>query len=392
MKNKSDVVKGCREFGRFMLMVFCLVWVKLIVHGTVIYLFHDYLEAHKFYLDAGMIYHYYDIIEGSWIPDRLGDGYRNIARFYRLVFLNQDLSRQAFYLASSLLYALVYHLMVLQLPIKNKRKFFLFSMIFIFDAVYLFQPSKEITALLLSILVMHQIKKKASGWRNFWILTELLIYAALFRIYFAIMACFYMLYLIFRKSKILAGILTLAGFALFCVLYQKGYLTRLLEAKIVVEDANTALTDLFTKEQMADNVFLYLLNYAVMVVRLIFPVEIIVKSPSRAVLFLPIYWYMLFEVVRCIRSLWAGRTGTGKNNRVVSAQEQRKLLDVVVIICSHILTSAFFEPDFGSYLRHVVGILPFYYFIMFCRTDCKTNGKKLFSGGSKRKTEQVISG
>ncbi len=362
---RDNVEKCLKEFGRFLVTVFCLVWIKLLVHGAVILVFHDYLANHKFYLDAGMIYIYYDSVAGSWIPDKLGDGFSNIARFYRLVFLNKNMTQQVFYLACSLVYVAVYHLMVLQLPLKNKRKFFLFSMVFIFDAVYLFQPSKEITALLLSILVLQQIKR-SSRWRNAWIMLFFLIYAVVFRIYYVILLCFYAIYLIYCKNKKLAGLLTLTGFVLFCILFEQGYLSKLVEAKIIVEDANTALTDLFTKEQMSDHVFLYLLNYAVMVIRLIFPVEIIVKSPSRAVLFLPVYWYMLFEVVHCMWGLWAGRDRERHSNRAVLSRGRRKRLDVVVIICSHILTSAFFEPDFGSYLRHVVGILPFYYYIMFC--------------------------
>lgn len=365
MVGKDNLKKLITENGKGIFQILCLIWIKLLVHAILIIIFHDYLESRKFYLDAEMMYTYYNsVMESSWLPFKIGDAYGNTAKFYRLMFFGADLSKEMFYLACSCLYAIVYHIAILQLPIKNKRKFFFFSMIFIFDAVYLFQPCKEITALILSILVIHQIQKDNKS-RNLWILFELLIYALVFRIYYIILILFYLIYLIYCKNKKLAGGLILAGFVLFCILFQQGFMTHLLQGKIIVENANTELKDLFTKQQMSENVFLYLINYAVMVVRLIFPVEIIVKSPSSAVLFLPIYWYMLFEVARNLRQLWKKR-GPGESfSTMMMNREDQKKLDVLVIICSHILMSAFFEPDLGSYLRHISGILPLYYFIMF---------------------------
>ena len=80
---------------------------------------------------------------------------------------------------------------------------------------------------------------------------------------------------------------------------------------------------------------------------------------------------MLFEVVRNLRQLWVKR-GTGENNNtVVLNKEDQKKLDALAIICCHILMSAFFEPDLGSYLRHLSGILPIYYFIMFREENTK---------------------
>lgn len=371
MKKKDDLKNLFTKNGKDVFQILCMIWIKLLVQGILIIVFHDYLESRKFYLDADMMYIYYNsVMEESWIPIKIGDAFGNTAKFYRLMFFGADLSKKMFYLACSCLYAIVYHVVILQLPIKNKRKFLIFSMVFIFDAVYLFQPSKEIIALIFSMLVVRQIQKDNKS-RNFWIVFGMLIYALVFRIYYMILILFYVIYLIYCKNKKLAGTLALVGFVLFCILFQQGYMTHLLQGKIIVEDANTELKDLFTKEQMAENVFLYLVNYAVMVIRLIFPVEIIVKSPSSAVLFLPIYWYMLFEVVRNLRQLWVKR-GTGENNNtVVLNKEDQKKLDALAIICCHILMSAFFEPDLGSYLRHLSGILPIYYFIMFREENTK---------------------
>lgn len=352
------------------LPILLIIWLKLLVDAGVIYVFRDYLGQHKFYLDAGMIYNYYNLTAGSWLPLKLGDGFGNTARFYRLVFCNYPLSKTAFFLACSFVYAAVYHWMIIKMRIKNKKAFFLFTMIFIFDAVYLYQPSKEITAMILSIILVGILRKNKKG-KYGWIAIGIFIYAIVFRIYYLFLLLFFLLYLLYRKDKRYAWIAFCMAMIAFCTIYQTGHLDFLINARVVDVNANTILTDIFPRDAMGENVILYLVNYVIMLVRLIVPIEIFVKSPSRAFLFIPVYWTMLYCVLRgwlLLRKKQSYRRDKTRNmtdSSLCDGNWEACLQDCIVFIIAHILMSALFEPDLGSYFRHVIGILPFYYYVMF---------------------------
>ena len=86
---------------------------------------------------------------------------------------------------------------------------------------------------------------------------------------------------------------------------------------------------------------LFVLNWVVNTFRLLFPVELLLKSPY--------YWvFCLYQIAITVYAFRAIRTGTG----------DRRLTACAALWLAFVIASGVFEPDFGSWVRHETASLP----------------------------------
>ena len=86
---------------------------------------------------------------------------------------------------------------------------------------------------------------------------------------------------------------------------------------------------------------LFVLNWVVNTVRLLFPVELFLKSPY--------YWFFcLYQIAITVYAFRAIGTGAG----------DRRLTACAALWLAFVIASGTFEPDFGSWVRHETASLP----------------------------------
>ena len=100
-------------------------------------------------------------------------------------------------------------------------------------------------------------------------------------------------------------------------------------------DAKTIILYILQGKSIA----LYYINYLINFFRLLFPIELILKS----IKYIP---YIVFQIWLSLK-LWSWK----KNIKH----------EYVMLLYSYILVSTIFEPDFGSFLRHTI---PYFIFII----------------------------
>lgn len=205
-----------------------------------------------------------------------------------------------------------------------------FNIVFLFLAsIYLIRPGKEMLQLFIVILC-YQFDKLSSIF--------LIIGGILFRPYLIIQGIMFigLKFYLKRKNKILWGILILILIVIFSLKFPKivnlvlGVREKVNLHRLESPDAKTIINDWLDKDGM---IFLYI-NYFINTLRLLFPVELLVKG-------IKYFPYIVFQIW-FTKKLWNWKSI--KNNKII-------------LLYSFILISGVFEPDFGSFLRHIIPYL-----------------------------------
>lgn len=112
------------------------------------------------------------------------------------------------------------------------------------------------------------------------------------------------------------------------------------------EDANTTIANIWP---VKDNYGLFMLNYVICSIRMMIPVELIVKSP----VYFPFFIYQIWILVYWIKSL--------KNIKHINDN----VLLAVTFFTAYLFGSVVFEPDFGSWVRHEAATFPLFHIMAF---------------------------
>ena len=100
---------------------------------------------------------------------------------------------------------------------------------------------------------------------------------------------------------------------------------------------------------------LFVLNWVVNTFRLLFPVELFLKSPY--------YWvFCIYQIAITVYAFHAIRTGTG----------DRRLTACAALWLAFVIASGTFEPDFGSWVRHETASLPILVSLVMGRVSPRT--------------------
>lgn len=264
---------------------------------------------------------------------------------------------RAFFLAGALLWALLYLFMLSTLKIRNRTGYLYFSLLFVFDAVFLMQPTKTLLLFAFCTLLLLLFRLPV-GWR--YVLAALLLagFALWQNPYLLAILPLFALVLLWRYNEKWGFRLFLLYVIVLCVTYQFEYLDFLPHAR-GTSDAATFLANLFEDEEMYGHISYYLINYLVTLLRILFPVELLWKSTPHSWLFLAVQLGALALCFRTFRYLldvnWKEKVRPG----------DRMMHDVLTFVLCFVAVQAVYEPDLGQVFRHMTGLTPCYLYLLF---------------------------
>lgn len=247
---------------------------------------------------------------------------------------------------------------ILIFEIAKKKKFNNFELIFIISSIgllniYVFGLSKDVIQFIYFLAIFFVLKSnKLSNLKKIILICIILLYEALnFRVYYAIMAMLvvtiYYIYLIFidgRKisKKTFKKIILIAFFAFFLETFVVQLISSenyesILNARYSVNifrqdgtDSNTLINDLLGRNT---NYFIFIGNYFINAIRLMFPIELFLKGPKQGI-FVIYQIFVSFCLIKACRKI-----------------NKENCLWIITVI-SFFMISFIFEPDFGSFVRH----------------------------------------
>lgn len=242
----------------------------------------------------------------------------------------------------------------------KRRNYTLLEYMFLYASmvllnIYVFNISKDfIQFLFILLLYIILISNKFTNIIKIFLMGLVLSYVAFnFRIYYGIMALFivnlYGIYMLFFKNRCLniknLIIFVLLSFLVFFVevfligIISSSSYDEIMYARSSVNDLREGSMDAATMitEPFGDNtnIFIFSINYIVDFIRMMFPLELLLKNVKYVVFVI----YQLFITYNLIR-LWKRMQG---NNKQVL---------LFIVIFSFEMMSVIFEPDFGSFVKH----------------------------------------
>lgn len=183
----------------------------------------------------------------------------------------------------------------------------------------------------------------------------------IFRSYYIIMAAMaFLLYFIFlflkktkiTKKKIIVAMALCFG-AMFIFVYFSQYIDYDSYEKVLFvkeqnanQDATSAILNVFESD---GSMQAFMLNYIINSVRMMIPIELILKSP----VYLPFFVYQLFILVYWIKSLMEIK------------HIDNKAFLALACFTAYLFGSFVFEPDFGSWVRHESASFPIFYYLSY---------------------------
>lgn len=219
----------------------------------------------------------------------------------------------------------------------NKKFYISFlNIIYVFLAsIYLIRPGKEFLQFLILVFCFKWTKYS-------WLF--LIIGGLVFRKYLILQGLIFLAIVVYkntsRKNKKKLKIIYIIGIVVVSILF-KGIVSEILGVRMAVNQwrenslyAVTIINDIFKSREI---LYLYL-NYFINTLRLLFPLELLIKN----IKYLP---YVIFQ-------LWFTK-------KLYNWRFRRNYK--VYLFYSFIIVSGFFEPDYGSFLRHTV---PYFIFII----------------------------
>lgn len=313
------------------------------------------------------------IINGSNIPFELfsaedalaGDngGTNNMFLLYRLIrllFLNIPDDFYEFEIAITIFLGII--LFILFTKMKKTitiSEFIFLGISIIVLSVYCFTLAKEPMQmlyfyLLFWVLYTNRIPEK---WKLVAAVSVIILSAATFRVYYVIFLVFAFPFIFFMrkyKEKEMTVCNVIVLFVKMCSIYLAMMLilmvvlgslyTRLAESLLFASDAtssaNTYIENLVTNS--TGNVFLVFIEYSLVVLRLLFPIELI----SLGIKYWPYIIYqilMTFSMIKAVKNYNKSTT----LQRVATA-----------FFVAFVFGSATFEVDFGAWIRHGAVTLP----------------------------------
>ena len=257
-------------------------------------------------------------------------------------------------------------LMIVFFMVKFPKKiyltdFILFSACIFLLNIYVFNISKDLIQLIINIIIMLIILKLRDK-SNLFVTIILITFGYFFRSYLFVVAIIYLYLQFFTKkikSKISFSILTIFFFfSLTFLLYNtnlelfnnifntRDTINNFREGSI---DANTIINPIIKKSG-----YIYtILNYFINFIRMIFPLELLIKGNILYFIFFIFIFHLLILIFR-------------NKNKVFS---DKNLESIFFVFLSYIFTFVLFEPDFGPYLRHLVPICSIFLFFILCNNE-----------------------
>ena len=218
------------------------------------------------------------------------------------------------------------------------KEFFLTTALFLFFV--LMQKNMHIFAFL--VLLLYGL-----NFRTYWVAVALIWAAAywMYNIYFKR----------FKLSTNIAALVITLVSAMPVVAFAFGYRLSSLRADINLQRlgsdvALTAINDFIPSDQL----FLQTINFLLILATLIIPLPLFLLGD-------PIYIFFGFA----ISSIWAYLLVSLKNHN----SDSKKSSAYIILIAVYLAIQTFFEPDYGSFLRHLAPFLPIFLYLALNSTQ-----------------------
>ena len=342
--------------------------------GIIIASVNTHILPEKYFIDATRIQ---EIIESfgdesfSTISSYFFSSYRNTAAFFALLGLNENANP---WLIRVVCYSLAFiPLVIAQRTARVHWDWRPYSILAVWNvilAIYLGQYSKEVIPILLIGMILF-----LSGKGRLGILPVIIIvasYALFFRIYwFLALAYFLSLFFIWKVSarpgcKILFFILALIGIFYANYLFTGQYLSdarfnlNISRGGSLDPDAVTLIDNIVVNSSILSD----LTNTIIAWIMLLFPFYLFGTAGLHHIVFA--FWEMVNVIVfaRIVQAL-AQSSKSGRENKAQSLRWSDPRARTAIFWCiAFSLTQASFEPDFGSFVRHQIVLLPMYFFAL----------------------------
>lgn len=231
---------------------------------------------------------------------------------------------------------------------------FYFTTIFLLN-IYVFTISKDFIQFLIFLVVRLIISSKIKYIAKIFFIFLVFVFEALFfRSYYVLVGCIFLIFYIFSKLKmtnfsksvllVFSGIfaLLLVKFVIpdaFSSLANVRYNVN--ESRIGSDDARTMILNIIAFDN--ENIFVFITNSIINLIRLIFPIELLFRGSITYVAF---FFYQMFLEYFILKAFLLRKKFLPSKNLVL-----------VVFVC-YLLVLSLFEPDFGSFLRHELVCVP----------------------------------
>lgn len=317
----------------------------------------------KYFYDSNKIVNIMNGIGNSDPSFDYAANFYKIIDIFKIKELNLLISGNKIIIDEMLLWSLILSFLgtlLIFLIIIKKEKYSLVEYVFLYASIvllniYVFNISKDfIQFLFILALSIVFINKKISNKTKILLMALILIYEALsFRLYYGIMAMLlvsiYTIYSIFFKNKTmtkkkLIQFIILSLIILFLEIFMVGLISKYSYNEIMYarssvnelrENSLDAVTMITEPLGNNDNIFIFIANYTINFIRMLFPIELLFKG----IKYIPFALYQLFITYNLFK------LGTNMNN-----DKNKQLL--FNLILSYEMMSVLFEPDFGSFVKH----------------------------------------
>lgn len=282
---------------------------------------------------------------------------------YRMInFFNLDN-----YVHFEIYISIIFNILLFFLIFSGRKKYLsFFDFIFIIVSIAVlnlfdFTLAKEPIQMLFFYLMYFvlEIKYESKHKKIFYISLILLLASFTFRIYYLLILAYTLITYFFfdkflknkkviKKKYILAFVLSIGMiyFIILTVLKNFSYdnYLELLRVRTREADAVTQIDNIFD----SSNLILFSVNYILMFVRMLFPIELVTLGPKYIM-------YILYQIMITIYVF--------KN--ILNLKKNRDSINIAIyLFVGFLFGSATFEPDFGSWIRHEAVLFPIFYFII----------------------------
>lgn len=258
--------------------------------------------------------------------------------------------------------SLIFNFLLIIMFLRCKKNINLWELIFVSSSIavlniFCFCLSKEPLQMIFFIIIYYILLSDKIKHKEILSMITILISAIIFRKYYFLIVAFSILvkliitYLfndkINKKKVLLTLIITSLSYIallLFCKAFLDEYYLELIRVRSRISEATTDIRNIFGT---SENLFLLGINYLVTILRLLFPIELLLMGPKYIL-------YIVYQFIITISVIYVMMNfkKTGSNQRIA-----------IYIYLGFLLTSATFEPDFGSWIRHEAILFPIFLII-----------------------------
>ncbi len=274
-----------------------------------------------------------------------------------------QLSYPLYFLGGLALASALYLYIVALIGVTGRIRFFLYSLLFGLDLLFVLQPSKLLLSVLFFAVLMTLLRIRSAVIRYSLSAALILLYGIFLSHTVLLLIPLYALIRLWQKSDIWGIRVVVVLIAVFCLLYQDGHFTEKLFALRPNNMSQVSLPRVFPDENYMAHVTYFLLDSLFTWLRCLFPVEVFFKASNpllpilaAAQIVTVIGLISKFRII--IRTDWRNAT-----------REERYFADILALVCILLCGYTFTVKEYFDILRLYSAFYPMYLYLFFAAPD-----------------------